>query len=45
MEDISPQIRAPSNVYEHVLEFQQRNHGRELREVKDAEIDISDVIQ
>jgi hypothetical protein len=27
------------------LEFLKRNHGRKLREVMDAEIDISDVIQ
>jgi hypothetical protein len=27
------------------LEFLTRNHGRKLREVMDAEIDISDVIQ
>ena len=38
-------IRAPAQVYEHVLEFLKRNHGRKLREVMDAEIDISDVIQ
>jgi len=38
-------IRAPSNVYDHVLEFLNRNHGRRLREVMDGEIDISDVIQ
>jgi hypothetical protein len=38
-------IRAPSNVYDHVLEFLKRNYGRKLREVMDAEIDISDVIQ
>jgi len=38
-------IRAPGNVYDHVLEFLKRNHGRKLREVMDAEIDISDVIQ
>jgi hypothetical protein len=38
-------IRVPSNVYNHVLEFLKRNHGRKLREVMDAEIDISDVIQ
>jgi hypothetical protein len=36
-------IRAPSNVYGQVLEFLKRNHGRKLREVMDAEIDISDV--
>jgi hypothetical protein len=38
-------IRAPGPVYDHVLEFLKRNHGRKLREVMDAEIDISDVIQ
>jgi hypothetical protein len=37
-------LRAPSNVYDRVLEFLKRNHGRKLREVMDAEIDISDVI-
>ena len=37
-------IRAPSNVYDRVLEFLKRNHGRKLREVMDAEIEISDVI-
>ena len=26
-------IRAPSNVYDHVLEFLKRNHGRKFREV------------
>jgi hypothetical protein len=38
-------IRAPSNVYDNVLEFLKQTHGRKLREVMDAEIDISDVIQ
>jgi hypothetical protein len=38
-------IRATRNVYDRVLEFLRRNHGRKLREVMDAEIDISDVIQ
>jgi len=38
-------IRASQPVYEQVLEFLKRNHGRKLREVMDAEIDISDVIQ
>ena len=38
-------IRAPGNVYDHVLEFLKRHHGRKLREVMDAEIDISGVIQ
>jgi hypothetical protein len=37
-------IRAPQPVYDHVLEFLKRNHGRKLREVMDAEIDISRVI-
>ena len=38
-------IRAPRNVYNHVLEFLKRNHERKLREVVDAGIDISDLIQ
>ena len=38
-------IRVPSNVYDHVLEFLKQHHGRKLREVMDAEMDISDVIQ
>ena len=38
-------IRAPGPVYDHILEFLKRNHGRKLREVIDAEIDIADVIQ
>jgi hypothetical protein len=38
-------ISAPEPVYDHVLQFLKRNHGRKLREVMDAEIDISDVIQ
>ena len=38
-------IRASGQVYDHVLEFLKHNHGRKLREVMDAEIDISDVIQ
>jgi len=38
-------IRVPRNVYDHVLEFLKRSHGRKLREVMDADIDISDVIQ
>jgi hypothetical protein len=38
-------IRAPRNVYDQVLEFLTRNYGRKLREVMDAEIDISNVIQ
>jgi hypothetical protein len=38
-------IRATSNVYDHVLEFLKRNQRRKLREVMDADIDISDVIQ
>jgi hypothetical protein len=36
----SSSIRAPEPVYE----FLKRNHGRKLREVMEAEIDISDVI-
>jgi hypothetical protein len=38
-------LRAPGPVYAHVLEFLKRNHGRKLREVMNAEVDISDVIQ
>jgi hypothetical protein len=38
-------IRAPDQVYDHVVEFLNRNQGRKLYEVMDAEIDISDVIQ
>jgi hypothetical protein len=38
-------VRVPRNVYDQVLEFLKRNHGRTFREVMDAEIDISDVIQ
>ena len=38
-------IKAPGPVYDHVLEFLKRNQGRKLREVMDADIDISDVIQ
>jgi hypothetical protein len=38
-------LRVPSNVYEQVLEFLRQSHGRKLREVMDAELDISDVIQ
>ena len=38
-------IRATSNVYDHVFEFLKRSHERELCEVVDAEIDISELIQ
>ena len=38
-------IRVQRDVYDHVLESLKRNQGRKLREVMDAEIDISDVIQ
>jgi hypothetical protein len=38
-------IRAIGPVYDHVLDFLKRNHGLKLREVMDAEIDISDVMQ
>jgi hypothetical protein len=38
-------IRASASVYDHVLEFLKRNHGRTLGEVMNAEIDISDAIQ
>jgi hypothetical protein len=38
-------IRTPAQVYDQVLEFLMRNYGRKLREVMDARIDISYVIQ
>jgi hypothetical protein len=38
-------ISASANVYDHVLEFLKRHHGRKLRELMDGEIDISDVMQ
>jgi hypothetical protein len=38
-------IRASGSVYDHVLEFLKRNNERKLREVMDAEIDISDATQ
>jgi hypothetical protein len=38
-------LRVPSIVYDQVLEFLKRNHGRKLREVMDADIDISEVVQ
>jgi hypothetical protein len=38
-------LTTPGPVYDHVLDFLRRIHGRKLREVMDAEIDISDVIQ
>ena len=37
-------LREPGNVYDRILEFLKRNHGRKLREVLDTEIDIFDVI-
>ena len=45
MEDTSAQSKYPVTCTKRVLEFLKRNHGRTLREVMDAEIDISDVIQ
>jgi hypothetical protein len=45
MEDISVQSGRPKPVYDHVLEFLKRSHGRTLHEFMDAEIDISAVIQ
>jgi len=38
-------LREPGPVYDQVLEFLKRSHGRILREVMDAEIDIYDVTQ
>jgi hypothetical protein len=45
LEDISGPIRASAQVYNHAVEFLNRNRGRKLGEVMDAEIDISDVVQ
>ena len=38
-------IRVSRNVYDRVLEFLKRNHGRKPLELMDAEIDISDLVQ
>ena len=38
-------LGAPGPVFDHVLEFLKRSHEHKLREVMDAEVDISDVIQ
>jgi hypothetical protein len=38
-------IRVQRDIYDRVLPFLRQSHGRKLREVPDAEIDISDVIQ
>ena len=38
-------IRVTRDVYDRVLEFLRRNHGRKLREGMDTEIDISELIQ
>ena len=38
-------IRVSRGVYDRVIEFLNSNHGQKLRDVMDAEIDISDVIQ
>jgi hypothetical protein len=45
MENILLLESAGADVYDYVLEFLKRHHGRKLCEVMDAEIDISDVIQ
>ena len=37
-------IRVQRDVYDRTLEFLRQSHGRKLREVMDAEIDISDVV-
>jgi hypothetical protein len=34
-------LRVPSNVFDEVLEFLRQSHGRTLREVMDADIDVS----
>jgi len=38
-------IKALGPVHDRVLEFLKQNQGHTLREIMDAEIDISDVIQ
>ena len=38
-------IRVQRDIYNRVLAFLRQSHGRKLREVPDAETDISDVIQ
>src|SRR5262249_51997601 len=38
-------IRAQCDIYDRVLVLLRQSHGRKLREVMDAEIDITDVIQ
>jgi hypothetical protein len=38
-------MRVSRDIYDRVLEFLKRNHGRKFREVMDAEIDIFDLIQ
>jgi hypothetical protein len=42
---LAVQCQDDAQVYDQLLEFLTRNYGRKLREVMDAEIDISDVIQ
>jgi hypothetical protein len=37
--------QSPGTVYDHVLQFLRQNYGRKLREVMDAEIDMSEIIQ
>jgi len=38
-------IRVSRDIYDRVLDFLKQSHGRKLREIVDAEIDIYDVIQ
>ena len=38
-------IRVTRDVYDRVLEFLKQSHGRKLRELMDAEIDSSELIQ
>jgi hypothetical protein len=42
---LAVQCQDDAQVYDQLLEFLTRNYGKKLREVMDAEIDISDVIQ
>ena len=38
-------LRALGNVYDYVLEFLKRNHGRKLREVMDAEASAAEQLR
>ena len=38
-------IRVSRDIYDRVLDFLKQNHGRKLRKIVNAEVDIADVIQ